>query len=78
MYEEGGIVTIPVDREPRPADQRNEAFGAKLLKLAGLATTPRQLAGKVDPMVYRQVDEVLGRKPSFKESDGGIGSMKQY
>lgn len=75
---EGGIVTIPVDREPRPADQRNEAFGAKLLKLAGLATTPRQLAGKVDPMVYRQMDEVLGRKPSFKESDGGIGSMKQY
>ena len=75
---EGGIVTIPVDREPRPADQRNEAFGAKLLKLAGLATTPRQLAGKVDPMVYRQVDEVLGRKPSFRESDGGIGSMKQY
>ena len=80
-FDEGGIVTVPVSRDPRPTDQRNEAFGAKLLKLAGLATTPRQLANRVDPKLYEQLDVVLGRRPgerSFKSPEGGIVSMKQY
>jgi hypothetical protein len=74
-FDEGGIVTVPVSRDPRPTDQRNEAFGAKLLKLAGLATTPRQLANRVDPKLYEQLDVVLGRRPgerSFNSSSSGI------
>ena len=80
-FNEGGIVAVTREQAPRAADQRNEAFGAKLLKLAGLATTPRQLVNRVDPRLFEQIDVVLGRRPgerSFKTPEGGIGSMKQY
>ncbi len=56
-------------------DKRNNAFGAQLLKKAGINATPQQITKMVDQAVFDQLDTVLGRKPGerrFKSPDTGI------
>ena len=44
-------------------DKRNNAFGAKLLKQAGVNATSQQIAQMVDDEVFKQLDVILGREP---------------
>ena len=56
-------------------DKRNNAFGAQLLKKAGINATPQQITKMVDQAVFDQLDAVLGREPGerrFKSPDTGI------
>jgi len=56
-------------------DKRNNAFGAQLLKKAGINATPQQITKMVDQAVFDQLDTVLGREPGerrFKSPDTGI------
>ena len=61
--------------EDAAMDTRNNAFGASLLKKAGVNATPQQLAEAVDRAVFDQLDVILGREKSqrrFKSPDTGI------
>jgi hypothetical protein len=56
-------------------DKRNNAFGAKLLKQAGVNATSQQIAQMVDDEVFNQLDVILGREPGkrrFKSPKTGI------
>jgi hypothetical protein len=56
-------------------DKRNNAFGAKLLKQAGVNATSQQIAQMVDDEVFKQLDVILGREPGkrrFKSPKTGI------
>ena len=56
-------------------DKRNNAFGANLLRKAGVQASPQQLTKMVDQAVFDQLDVVLGRAPGerrFKSPDSGI------
>lgn len=56
-------------------DKRNNAFGAQLLKKAGVNASPQQITQMVDSAIFEQLDRVLGRKPGerrFKSPDTGI------
>ncbi len=56
-------------------DNRNNAFGAKLLKKAGVDASPQQIAAAVDKEVFDQLDIILGREPGerkFMSPKGGI------
>jgi hypothetical protein len=56
-------------------DKRNNAFGVKLLREAGVNATPQQLARMVDSKLFEQLDQILGREPgsrSFKSPEGGL------
>ena len=56
-------------------DTRNNAFGLKLLKQAGVNATPADIAKMVDSKVFEQLDRILGREPgarSFKSPEGGL------
>jgi len=56
-------------------DKRNNAFGVKLLREAGVNATPQQLAKMVDSKLFEQLDRILGREPgarSFKSPEGGL------
>lgn len=56
-------------------DTRNNAFGLKLLKQAGVNATPADIAQMVDSKVFEQLDRILGREPgarSFKSPEGGL------
>ena len=56
-------------------DKRNNAFGAKLLKQAGVNATSQQIAKMVDDEVFKQLDVILGREPGkrrFKSPKTGI------
>tara|TARA_R100001230_G_C5677795_1_gene183821 strand:+ start:834 stop:1862 length:1029 start_codon:yes stop_codon:yes gene_type:complete len=56
-------------------DNRNNAFGAKLLKKAGVDASPQQIAAAVDKEVFDQLDRILGREPGerqFMSPEGGI------
>lgn len=56
-------------------DKRNNAFGAKLLKEAGINATPQEITQMVDQKIFDQLDVVLGRKEGerrFKSPSTGI------
>ena len=56
-------------------DKRNNAFGAQLLKKAGINSTPQEITQMVDQKIFDQLDAVLGREPGerrFKSPDTGI------
>jgi hypothetical protein len=56
-------------------DKRNNAFGVKLLREAGVNATPQQLAKMVDSKLFEQLDRILGREPgerSFRSPEGGL------
>ena len=56
-------------------DKRNNAFGVKLLKQAGIDATPSQIAKMVDDKVFEQLDQILGREPGsrgFRSPSTGI------
>lgn len=56
-------------------DKRNNAFGAKLLKEAGINATPQEITQMVDQKIFDQLDVVLGREKGerrFKSPDTGI------
>ena len=56
-------------------DTRNNAFGLKLLKQAGVNAAPADIAKMVDSKVFEQLDRILGREPGargFKSPEGGL------
>lgn len=56
-------------------DNRNNAFGAQLLKKAGVDASPQQIAAMVDKEVFDQLDRILDREPGerqFMSPKGGI------
>jgi hypothetical protein len=56
-------------------DKRNNAFGAKLLKEAGINATPKEITQMVDQKIFDQLDIVLGREEGerrFKSPSTGI------
>ena len=56
-------------------DTRNNALGTRLLKKAGINSTPRELAKAVDQEVFKQLDRILGRSEeqrNFKSPEGGL------
>jgi hypothetical protein len=76
-----GIDSIPIPiignatPEDVAMDKRNNAFGVKLLKEAGVKATPAEIAKMVDDKVFEQLDQILGREPGsrgFKSPSSGI------
>jgi len=76
-----GIDSIPIPiignatPEDVAMDKRNNAFGVKLLKEAGVKATPAEIAKMVDDKVFEQLDQILGREPgsrSFRSPSTGI------
>jgi len=68
-------------------DTRNNAFGIKLFREAGVNASPRDIAKSVDREVFKQLDIILGRSPDrqstpakdqplaqnyFKSPEGGL------
>lgn len=56
-------------------DKRNNAFGANLLRKAGVQASPQEITKMVDQAVFDQLDVVLGRAPGerrFKSPEKGI------
>ena len=68
-------------------DTRNNAFGIKLFREAGVNSSPRDIAKSVDREVFKQLDIILGRSPDrqstpakdqplaqsyFKSPEGGL------
>lgn len=56
-------------------DKRNNAFGVKLLKQAGVNATLPEITKMVDDKVFEQLDQILGREPgsrSFRSPSTGI------
>lgn len=56
-------------------DKRNNAFGAQLLKKAGVNASPQEITQMVDQKIFDQLDVVLGREKGerrFKSPDTGI------
>jgi len=56
-------------------DKRNNAFGVKLLREAGVNATLPEIARMVDDKVFEQLDQILGREPgsrSFRSPSTGI------
>ena len=49
-------------------DNRNNALGVKLLKEAGIQSSPKELARTVDQAVFSQLDRILGRSESRQET----------
>ena len=49
-------------------DTRNNAVGVNLLKKAGIAATPQQLARMVDQKVFTQLDRILDRKEERRKT----------
>jgi hypothetical protein len=76
-----GIDALPIplignaSPEDVAMDTRNNAFGLKLLKQAGVNAAPADIAKMVDSKVFEQLDRILGREPgarSFKSPEGGL------
>jgi hypothetical protein len=56
-------------------DKRNNAFGVKLLKQAGVNATLPEITKMVDDKVFEQLDQILGREPGsrgFRSPSTGI------
>ena len=56
-------------------DKRNNAFGAQLLKKAGVNASPQEITQMVDQKIFDQLDVVLGREKGerrFKSPSTGI------
>lgn len=72
LFDKTFMSATPQDVE---MDKRNNAFGAKLLREAGINATPQEITRLVDSKVFEQLDRVLGREPGarrFKSPEEGL------